>query len=182
MDTIFNVNGLKMKPLSVDLIRNQTHSLIDLFEIKGDKIPIVRVLEHFIYIIKGTLEISPDYELDEEGKTYPDEKHIQIKESVYIRACNDDGQARFTLAHELGHLILHQNQASSFARKSTSTKHKPYEDSEWQANTFAAELLADSRKISATDTPEDLMTRFGITRMAASIRLKKIFQGKPTES
>jgi Zn-dependent peptidase ImmA (M78 family) len=46
----------------------------------------------------------------------------------------------FTLSHELGHLVLRHSMA--FARTdSRGAAWRPFEDSEWQANTFAAELL-----------------------------------------
>lgn len=64
---------------------------------------------------------------------------MYIREDVYENANNGQGRDRFTIAHELGHLILQHNHI--LARTSSLMTHKPYEDSEWQADNFAAEFL-----------------------------------------
>lgn len=66
-----------------------------------------------------------------------------IREDVY-EAWNDPndpmhGRARFTLAHELGHLVLHEGPA--LHRQTAMIKHKVFEDSEWQADYFAEFLM-----------------------------------------
>ena len=32
--------------------------------------------------------------------------HIRIKQKIYDKACDGDGFARFTIAHEIGHFVL----------------------------------------------------------------------------
>lgn len=43
------------------------------------------------------------------GETIPSENRIRIREDVYERACNGYGRDRLTMAHELGHLLLHRD-------------------------------------------------------------------------
>ena len=65
---------------------------------------------------------------------------VQIKETIYIMANKGNGFTRWTILHECLHHILHRNQIAALARQD-NMPHKPYEDSEWQANTLARELL-----------------------------------------
>ncbi len=71
-----------------------------------------------------------------------DKGELVIREDVY-EALNDPddpmhGRARFTLAHELGHLVLHE--VRRCIDKTAMIKHKVFEDSEWQADYFASEF------------------------------------------
>ncbi|MFD2167217.1 ImmA/IrrE family metallo-endopeptidase [Thalassotalea euphylliae] len=115
--------------------------------------------------------VVDDEELgSEEARTYPNEKHILISNSVYEGAADCDGRDRFTIAHEIGHLDLHKGQTPMFSRGD----HQIFEDSEWQADTFASEFLMDSRHITPADTVESLMKKFGVSKTAAGLKLKKM--------
>ena len=78
---------------------------------------------------------------DKEGETIPSLNIIKIREDVYEKANNGDGRARFTILHEIGHLLLHDNDRVALCRKSGNATVKAYEDPEWQADVFAGELL-----------------------------------------
>lgn len=96
---------------------------------------------HFVeYVFYECFDVVTDSEFSEElqGLTYPLSYTIQLKESVYNGLLKDNPQDRFTLAHELGHLLMHDNHIK------TNQKLNPKEDPEVQANTFAKELLAPS--------------------------------------
>ena len=65
-------------------------------------------------------------------------------------------RGRFFVAHELGHCLLHTDQLVRVAQMPTAQQealhrggqevaHKAYEDTEWQANAFAAALLMPAR-------------------------------------
>lgn len=56
----------------------------------------------------------------------------------YINSRSPSKTQKWTLAHELGHLILHQDSSSLFTDGIFPAAE---EDAEWQANRFAAELL-----------------------------------------
>ncbi|MBD1572479.1 ImmA/IrrE family metallo-endopeptidase [Vibrio sp. S17_S38] len=163
--------GHKVKPMSAKKIQEEAQFARDTFYLSKPKVKICHLLEALQEIGTLTLEILEDHELgDEEARAFPDKNHIQVKNSVYEAACVGCGHSIFTLAHELGHLMLHKNAKPSFARGS----HKIYEDSEWQADTFASEFLMDSRLIDENITVDLLIEKFGVTRHAAEVRLSKL--------
>ena len=45
--------------------------------------------------------------LSAEGYASPDERRIILREDVYVGACEGKGRDRFTVAHEIGHILLH---------------------------------------------------------------------------
>lgn len=106
-----------------------------------------------------------------EGLTCPRGEFIRIREDVYKEACTGGARARFTFAHELGHLLLHTDAEKPLARALSTERLKPYQSAETQANRFASTLLMPRQHISPFDSPEDLMKRFGVSRPAARYRL-----------
>ncbi len=125
-------------------------------------------------------EIVEDVELGENmAEAYPDKGLILIRDSVYSAACDGDARARFTMAHELGHIILHIGQApsASFAR-GEQPDHKIYEDCEWQADTFASAFLMDKMRITKSMSINDVSSLFGTSLSAAKIRLNTIQKEK----
>jgi len=106
---------------------------------------------------------------------FPEQKLITIREDVYINACNNEGRARMTIAHEIGHLFLHTNNNLSFAR-SDNNCYKRYLDPEWQAKVFAGELLIPKDLIIGL-SPMDIMNNCGVSYEAAKLHhdiIKKI--------
>lgn len=100
-----------------------------------------RMLPGFVYEYAPTAEMGTDH-----GRTYPSENRIVIREDVYEGALEGKGRDRLTIAHEIGHLLLHRGNVV-FARTETN-QIAAYESSEWQANCFGGELL-----VSATSIP-----------------------------
>jgi len=101
------------------------------------------------------------------GETIPSENRIRIREDVYERACNGYGRDRLTMAHELGHLLLHRVETITLAREDGDIP--PYKDPEWQANAFAGELLGLYEYIKDMSII-DIASHYGITEKAASIQ------------
>lgn len=102
------------------------------------------------------------------GETYPDLNLIQIRSDVYIRAINGYGRDRMTIAHEIGHLLLHKglNIQNIDINSNDFTAY-----SEWEANVFAGELLASSYLIKNM-TVEEISQKCMISKEAAAIQLK----------
>lgn len=71
-----------------------------------------------------------------------------IPEQTYRDARIGRGRAKFTIAHEVGHVVLHSAESIQLARKQTEyySSDKEYSP-EWQADVFAAELLCPSSQI-----------------------------------
>lgn len=106
--------------------------------------PVVKFLELALpKLVDGFTYDVVDYSEmpDKEGETIPSLNIIKIREDVYEKANNGDGRARFTILHEVGHLLLHDNDRVALCRKSDNATVKAYEDPEWQADVFAGELL-----------------------------------------
>lgn len=123
-----------------------------------------------------TLEIvAPEDMPFKEGETIPGQNKIRIREDVYNAACDGNGRARFTVAHEIGHFLLHTPDAISLCRMEEGMKLKPFEDPEWQANTFASELLAPAYLITG-HTKQEIMGRCGLSEKAAKVALAKCKQ------
>jgi hypothetical protein len=128
---------------------------------------------------------------DSEGYTRYDGKRkvIEILASERTYGWLEEGHPRATyfLAHELGHCVLHTDQLVRLAQMPTNQQaafhrgregHKPYEDTEWQANAFASALLMPASGIAAIErevfalTPPIIAGRFGVSNEAAKYRLE----------
>jgi len=105
-----------------------------------------------------------------EGLTFPDLGVIQIREDVYDAACKGNGRARDTMAHELGHFILHRGM--SMARPTSRGVPRLIEDSEWQADEFAGLLLAPTQIISGRSAA-DISQSCGLPMQTALYRINK---------
>ena len=117
-------------------------------------------------------EVCDSEEMDgAEGHTCPAGTFIALREDVYRGACNGDGRARFTVAHELGHLVLHAKQP---LRRAAAGELKPFQSSEWQADMFAAQLLMPAQFFSWVDNEQSVMRRHGVTHSAARYRLNHL--------
>ena len=129
----------------------------------------------------------PEYKFDvleadimgpHEGLTEPDQKIMFLREDVYDGAMTGDGRDRFTFAHELGHLLLHSgNYLARYDPAAPKPTHKKYEDSEWQADNFAAELLMPVAAAKKCADPTELMEVCEVSYSAASVRFDVLRQG-----
>ena len=81
------------------------------------------------------------------------------------------------LAHELGHLFLHTSERLGFARHHPSSQgnHSFFEDSEWQADRFAAELLTPAHELRKTGlSASQIVAAYGVSRKSADIRIRSL--------
>jgi len=103
------------------------------------------------------------------GYAQPDVRVMAIREDVYEGACAGRGRDRFTLIHELGHLLLHNS--DRMRNRRATGKPKAYCDPEWQANVFAAEFLMPIELMSGLASITDVAVKFGVSRSAATVQL-----------
>lgn len=108
---------------------------------------------------------------DMEGNSIPDLNVIQLREDVYEQLYKGNCRARFTLAHEFGHLLLHHGLNPEFAR--TKGDHQSFEDSEWQANYFAGSFLMPRDGCRGL-MPTEIARKYLVSDIAAEIRKKNI--------
>lgn len=132
---------------------------------------IEKVLDQRLDLVR--LEVGTRDEMREaEGFTCPKGEFIQLREDVYDGACNGEGRARFTAAHELGHFVMHTNIPLTRARLGDNVQH--YRLAEPQANQFAAELLMPDGFIDPFDDEQSIMKRHWVSYEAASNRLRNL--------
>lgn len=80
------------------------------------------------------IEIVPRNEMPNDyAQATPKQQKIRLREDVYESLCRGDARARFTLAHELGHLFLNHRVDQTFARSHQEHSHETFRDSEWQS-------------------------------------------------
>lgn len=164
--------GKRVAPTSRPKIRAQAFGFRDRVGLTSPYIKVIALLEVLQDFEILEYEVVEDHILgEEEAVSYPDRGFMRIKESVYDKAYDGDGHCRFTIAHELGHMVMHRGQ-SNYARGSNGS-HEVYEDSEWQADTFASELLIDQRFIPENADFYDVSEIFGVSHSAARYRLEK---------
>lgn len=127
-----------------------------------------QIYDNFSYEI-----VHPDELKNEYGVTYPEKNVIKLREDVYENAISGVGRDRFTVAHEIGHYIMHKPGSLKLAR-SVNVKNVPaYKDPEWQANTFAGEFLAPPHIIRGLSVKEIAMC-CGVSLDCARIQLKNL--------
>ena len=102
------------------------------------------------------------------------ENELKIRESCYLGLCNKNPRDIFTLFHELGHFFLGHKR--TYTRDELKA-HLFSEDSEWQANQFAAEILMPQAVIKSKklNSPEAIKNEFKVVSdEAASWRYENI--------
>ena len=107
------------------------------------------------------------------GETYPSKNIMRIREDVYLRAAAGEGRDRLTIAHEVGHLFLHEDDSIALCRLAPDEQLEPFEDPEWQADCFGGELLMYHPLIKGLSEGQ-IVEKCGVTPKAARTQLSKI--------
>lgn len=103
---------------------------------------------------------------------------LYIREEVYEEAVVGRHRARFTIAHELGHLFLHNSLTEERCRLLARNSYKHSEEViayEEEADTFAAELLMPIDGIKGMSVMEIQYT-YNVSRETAFYRRKEYQQ------
>lgn len=103
------------------------------------------------------------------GRTYPDKHKIEIREDVYENAVAGKGRDRLTIAHEVGHYLLHESENLALARAECIPD---YRDPEWQATAFGGELLVPAHLVQGM-TVEEVAEKCGVSLPSARYQLAK---------
>lgn len=99
---------------------------------------------------------------------------MHIRSDVFESACRDEPRHRFTIMHELGHCLL--GHSRTLNRAGIDRAPETYEDSEWQANQFAAEILMPLEVIhkNKLNTALKIETHFNVSAKAAARRVTQL--------
>ncbi|MCH4247574.1 MAG: ImmA/IrrE family metallo-endopeptidase [Acinetobacter populi] len=168
--------GVKVAPLSKQSIKQKALLVREkLFKLEPNQsIDLSRELEHKLHLLGVLFDVLEVEEMpDVEALTNPDAMTIILRADTYDALCNiadpKHRRARFTVAHEIGHLILHEG----FALARGAIMHKHYEDSEWQADTFAAELLMPTASCIGLSI-EEIQEQFQVGYKAAKNKFNSL--------
>jgi Zn-dependent peptidase ImmA (M78 family) len=107
--------------------------------------------------------------------------------AIYVNADDSPVRKRFTVAHELGHMVLHMtsgdvefvDNADSFrATIDPDADWTPLRRKEWEANVFASALLMPAdlvrKQWAAIKDPEGMASWFQVSQIAMDIRLDSL--------
>jgi len=100
---------------------------------------------------------------------------IQIRSDVYDRAYWDEGRDRGTVAHELGHYLMHAKTPG--LHRHFGGKLRTFEDPEWQAKCFQGELLVPRELVSGMSVAQ-VASDCGVSLDAARYQLGLYAAGK----
>lgn len=137
----------------------------------------------------------------EASTRFVDDAFVITLRSDVLERLRDPGRARFTFAHELGHVVLHghvlkSQQAAAFRDFTATARYQRPEDvpayacPEWQANAFAAALLmprdAVREYIRTLPAPHEVdasaaelvADRFRVSAQAATLRLDRLLRSQ----
>jgi len=163
--------GTAVPPRSKKDIVANAHAIRQFLKLEDqDFFPVSKVYEMLGMMFEGAdFEVLEEHELgDDHGRTYPDQLLIVIRNDVYKRACSGEGRDRFTMCHELGHLVMHRGIALS--RINPASPPKIYCNSEWQADMFASYLMMPPDLICRYESIAEIVSNFGVSFEAAFAR------------
>ena len=165
-------------PMSRADIRKIANSIRKRFNFNKLKFPLIEFVEFIMpkfidkkfYLEIRTIEEMPNYY----AQAIPGEHKIILRQDVYDGVIEGDTRSCFTLAHEIGHYILHKHENIIILNRNDpnfkNLSIRDFEKPEWQANTFAGELLVPYGKI-LDFTPEQISIYCGVSRQVAEIQL-----------
>ena len=165
--------GIEVPPLSRAQLRREALALWGVLGLDRRKeFPVMQMLEHGLYGLYADYEFSVEtmQEMgDDHGRSFPDSHRILIREDVYAGACERRGRDRFTVMHEISHLLLHEGVPVALKRSSADIP--AYKNSEWQADALAGEILMPNPEIRGM-TAREIASVYGVSMNAAATQLR----------
>lgn len=121
----------------------------------------------------------------------PETGELILDESTYIGLLDDEGRDRFTVAHEIGHVVLHRPYYKSISRRRRQaillnrSQVKPYQHPEKQSDVFASEFLIPthhaSQLILEGATVQDFSRIFLVSWDAARVKMERVAKQMQTK-
>ncbi|MBC8037854.1 MAG: ImmA/IrrE family metallo-endopeptidase [Rhizobiales bacterium] len=137
------------------------------------------ILEHDLPLLvpKFILMVREDSEMgDVLATTSFDPPQIVFRCSTYRELIRGDGRARFTAAHELGHLLLHSTdkELHRAAQPNYGRIDNRSLSAEWQADTFASNFLMPEHIARTFSSPDELAQNCQVSLAAAQHRMTEL--------
>ena len=168
----------QVPPMSIAKITARADLFRRALGVETDRFPLINVVEHAIPALweDFSLQVREKAEMGSaHGLTFPESAEIWLRDDVYEGFLADQPRDRFTVAHEVGHLLLHNDVSLARSMKKPSEL-KPYENSEWQANTFAGALLIPTPTAQRLRNEWEVAEACGVSFDAARVRLAALRQ------
>ena len=171
-------SGFRVPPQSkskIKTIANNARAALNIPPGPFDAELLLERLHTFGIVVDVFDKVSAPVPKEVEACWVPTSNTLFIRDTVYADICSGEPRGRFTVAHELGHIILaHQVTAN---RESASADMKIFENSEWQANTFASEFLMPEEEIRGHNLRSSaaIEAHFKVSHKAAEIRVKTVW-------
>lgn len=101
---------------------------------------------------------------------------LSVNVLTWAAARAGDHFARYVLAHETGHVVLHDNTAKGFSEATTERipASNRISSAEWQADVFADHLLAPLHIVSRYRNAEEVAIRCGVPTYVAIRQLERV--------
>jgi Zn-dependent peptidase ImmA (M78 family) len=167
--------------LSARAIEERTLAWREAFGVGDQWVPdMLTIMEHqlpsflpdFAFVVRDDERMA-----DAEAYTQFRPPRIVVRESVYQLASEHEGRARMTLAHELGHFVLHKGLGKARGPLSEGSRiSKPFNSAEWQARKFAAYFLLPEQVVRQFSSAAELSEGCRVSLQAASIRFTEIIR------
>lgn len=171
------MSGIPVKPASRQMIWTLVHKIRRALNVANELyFDIIWFVENIMPQIftDFTFAVLPNEELgNQHGKAIPDENTIYIREDVYEGACTGNGRDRLTIAHEVGHFLMHGNASIEYCRTAPGEKLPAYRDADWQADVFGGELLAPAYLIEGM-TAEQIHECCVVSLQCANAQLRAL--------
>lgn len=172
----YKLRGYEVAPLSIMAIRSEADRVRKVLRIENDPAPNLCAFLEGLVNFGITVDVRDDAHKElgaVEALTVPEQLLIVLTEATYAKAIQNDSRTRFTIFHELGHLVLSH---SKTLHRSGPENVKPFQDSEWQADQFAAEItmpieLIKRHQLNSAIAIQEL---FEVSAGAAETRYSKL--------
>ncbi len=165
--------------------RTEAYDLLEMLKVRGFSVTPPIAIENIIKFLGLALEINPDFNnIKVIGR-------ITIKNgapTIWVNPIKNttEERKRFTLAHELGHFMLHIapegkiNNFDEFSDKNISfNRDDNWSYTEMEANNFAAELLIPI-SLAKSKVKDILTSEPGISTEDMLVKLSKCFEVSET--
>jgi predicted transcriptional regulator len=127
-------------------------------------------LHSLIEQLGGQIEI---HDLNELGRTGSIHVRGPGEFTIFLPPYTSRLRDRFTIAHELGHYVLH----SRFGKQQIRVMREGGGRTEWEANWFAAAFLmpaAEFRKVAPNKTDAEIALHFDVSLSAVEVRKRTV--------
>ncbi len=103
----------------------------------------------------------------------------RVNKTISVSNKDPYTRAAFTIAHEIGHYLLHSDKSDEIFYRSSLNLSEGNDNIEAEANCFAASLLMPRAKMRIfypmlSSEPEKLADLFGVSKIAMNYRIKNM--------